>query len=139
MKQFQSITIQARVNAPMEKIWKCWNLPEHIMQWNHASDDWHTTAAKNDLRPGGVFLFRMEAKDGSYGFDFSGVYDEVIPFEKIAYTMGDERKVVIKFSVEDNRTNIVMTFDAEDENSLEMQEAGWQSILNHFKSYVEAL
>lgn len=131
------IKISATVNAPVEKVWKCWTEPEHIKKWNHASEDWHTTAAVNDLRVGGTFLSRMEAKDGSFGFDFSGVYDEVKLYEIIAYKLGDERKVRITFTRDGECTEIVEVFDAESTNSIEMQQAGWQSILDNFKHYTE--
>jgi uncharacterized protein YndB with AHSA1/START domain len=133
------ITIEATINAPIERVWKCFTESEHIKLWNSASEDWHTTAAENDLRPGGKFLSRMEAKDGSFGFDFSGIYDEVIEHEAIAYTLDDERRVRINFHCEDNQTKVREDFEAERTNSLEMQKSGWQSILDHFKSYVEGL
>jgi uncharacterized protein YndB with AHSA1/START domain len=139
MNNNQVITIEATINAPIEKVWHYWTEPEHIKQWNSASDDWHTTAAENDLRVGGKFLSRMEAKDGSFGFDFSGIYDEINLHETIAYTLGDERKVSITFHGEDNKTKVIEAFDAENTNSLEMQKSGWQSILDHFKNYVEGL
>jgi uncharacterized protein YndB with AHSA1/START domain len=133
----QKITIKATVDAPIEKVWRYWTEPEHIKLWNNASEDWHTTAAENDLRVGGTFLSRMEAKDGSFGFDFSGVYDEVLLHKTIAYTLGDTRTVKITFTSEDEKTKVVETFEAESENSIEMQEAGWQSILDNFKHYAE--
>lgn len=139
MSDHQIITITTTVNAPKEIVWKCWTEPEHIKKWNNASEDWHTTTATNDLRAGGRFLSRMEAKDGSFGFDFSGIYDEVKLYETIAYTLGDSRKVKITFSSKDNRTDIIEAFDAEDMNSLEMQRSGWQSILDNFKRYTEGL
>lgn len=139
MSNNQIITIEATVNAPIETVWHYWTEPEHIKQWNSASEDWHTTTAVNDLRVGGKFLSRMEAKDGSFGFDFSGIYDEVVQYETIAYTLGDERRVRITFSKDDNNTKIIEAFDAEDTNSMEMQKNGWQSILDHFKRYVESL
>ncbi len=132
------ITIEALVNAPVEKVWEFWTSPKHIMQWNNASDDWHTTKAENDVRVGGSFSSRMEAKDGSFGFDFGGVYDEVKPNEVLAYTLGDDRKVKIQFSQEGNQTKITETFGAEEMNPIAMQEFGWQSILNNFKKYTEA-
>jgi uncharacterized protein YndB with AHSA1/START domain len=107
------------------------------MQWNNASDDWHTPRAENDLRAGGKFSARMEAKDGSMGFDFGGVYDEVKENEYIAYTMGDDRKVEVTFSAQGNETEIEETFEAEDTNPLEMQKSGWQAILDNFKNYTE--
>ena len=135
--QVSSITIEATVQAPVEKVWKFWTAPEHIVKWNNASEDWHTPRAENDLRPGGKFLSRMEAKDGSFGFDFGGVYDEVRTHELIAYTLGDGRKVKIEFSSKANETKIVEIFEAENVNSIEIQRTGWQSILNNFKKYSE--
>src|ERR1700738_317181 len=103
------ITVSATVNSPVEKVWQFWNAPEHIMQWAHASDDWHTTRSENDLRVGGTFVSRMEAKDGSFGFDFGGVYDAVKTNELIEYTLGDGRKVVVSFSGNGNETQVVET------------------------------
>ena len=107
------------------------------MRWNNASPDWHTPRAENDLRVGGRFLSRMEAKDGSAGFDFTGIYDAVVPMERIAYTMDDGRKAAITFAPEGEGTHIAVTFDPESENSLEMQQSGWQAILDNFKKYAE--
>lgn len=132
------ITVENTVNAPVEKAWAYYTSPEHIMQWNSASDDWHTPSAENDLRAGGKFSSRMEAKDGSMGFDFWGIYDEVKPNKYIAYTMGDGRKAHITFSELDNKTHISVSFEAETENSLELQKGGWQAILDNFKKYTEA-
>jgi uncharacterized protein YndB with AHSA1/START domain len=132
-----AITIEATINAPAEKVWELWTNPEHIKQWNNASDDWHTTKAENDVRTGGKFSSRMEAKDGSWGFDFSGVYDDVKKNELIAYTMGDGRKVKVDFSETENKTKVVETFDPESQNPVEMQRSGWQSILDNFKKYAE--
>ncbi|MDB5284050.1 MAG: Activator of Hsp90 ATPase 1 family protein [Bacteroidota bacterium] len=134
----KSITIETTVKALPEKVWKFWSLPEHITKWNNASDDWHTPRAENDLRVGGKFSARMEAKDGSFGFDFGGVYDEVKNNQLIAYTLGDGRKVKITFSAIGNDTKVTETFDAENTNPIEMQKNGWQAILNNFKKYVEA-
>lgn len=131
------ITVEATVNAPVEKIWKLWTTPEHITKWNNASPDWQTPTAENDLRVGGKFLSRMEAKDGSFGFDFWGIYDEVKTNERIAYTLGDERKVEIIFKSQGNATIVTETFEAEGENSIELQQQGWQGILNNFKKYAE--
>jgi uncharacterized protein YndB with AHSA1/START domain len=133
-----SITVESTVNAPVEKVWAFWNAPEHITKWCTATEEWHTPRAENDLRVGGSFLSRMEAKDGSFGFDFSGIYDEVKPNEKIAYTMADGRKVKIVFSGNKNETKIIETFDAENQNPVEMQKDGWQAILNNFKKYAES-
>ncbi|MCR8642914.1 SRPBCC family protein [Paenibacillus sp. N1-5-1-14] len=132
------ITIETTVQAPVEKVWAYWNEPQHITKWNTASEEWHTTKAENDLRVGGNFSSRMEAKDGSFGFDFGGVYDEVNVNELIAYTMGDGRKVKITFTSEGDTTKIVEVFDAEASNPVEMQQAGWQAILNNFKKYSES-
>jgi uncharacterized protein YndB with AHSA1/START domain len=133
------ITVQTVVNAPIEIVWESWNNPEHITKWAFASPEWHTPWAKNDLRAGGSFSSRMEAKDGSFGFEFGGVYDAVATNEHIAYTMGDGRKVNIHFTAEGNGTKVVESFDAESENSIDMQQAGWQAILDNFKNYTEQL
>ncbi len=133
----KSITVQAIVDAPVEKVWKLWTNTKHITKWNSASDDWHTPKAENDLKPGGHFVFRMEAKDGSFGFDFEGTYDEVKTNEQIAYTLADGRKVQITFEDKGNTTKVVETFEAETENPVDMQKSGWQAILNNFKKYAE--
>jgi uncharacterized protein YndB with AHSA1/START domain len=131
------ITVKSTVNAPISKVWEYWNAPEHITKWNSASPDWHTPKSENDLRVGGRFTARMEAKDGSFGFDFGGTYDEVIPHEKIAYTMDDGRKTDISFITDGTETKVIETFDAESENPIEMQQGGWQAILDNFKNYTE--
>jgi uncharacterized protein YndB with AHSA1/START domain len=133
----QKITIEATINASLAKVWQYYTEPKHITLWNNASDDWHTTRAENDLRQGGKFLYRMEAKDGSFGFDFGGVYDEVKANELIGYTMEDGRKAKIVFASADDRTKIVIDFDAETENPIELQRDGWQAILDNFKKYVQ--
>jgi len=133
----QAITITANVNAPVDKVWKLWTTPSDIMQWNAASDDWHTTHAETDLRAGGQFLARMEAKDGSFGFDFGGTYEEVIPNQKLMYVLGDGRRVDVTFERNGNQTNVKETFDPEPENSIELQRNGWQAILDNFKKYAE--
>ena len=133
----QKITIKTIINAPVEKVWTYWTEPEHIKKWNNASEDWHTTKAENDLRVGGKFISRMEAKDGSLGFDFGGIYDEVKVYDFISYTLGDERKVRITFVRSQDKTEITEEFQAENENSIEMQEMGWQAILDNFKRYTE--
>lgn len=132
-----AITIEATVNAPVEKVWKFWSTPEDIIKWATPSPDWHTPRAENDLRTGGKFLSRMEAKDGSFGFDFGGVYDDVKTNELIEYTLGDGRKVVTHFTKKGNETKIVQTFDPETQNPVEYQQAGWQAILDSFKNYAE--
>jgi uncharacterized protein YndB with AHSA1/START domain len=132
-----NITVEATVNAPVEKVWNFWTSPEHIIKWNSPSEDWHTPKAENDLRVGGSFTSRMEAKDGSFGFDFGGVYDEVKTNELITYTLGDGRKVEIQFTANGDNTTVTESFDTESENPVEMQRAGWQAILENFKKYTE--
>lgn len=134
-----NITVEATINASVQKVWECWTEPKHITKWCFASDDWHAPIAENDLRIGGSFMSRMEAKDGRFGFDFGGVYDGVTTHEHISYTMEDKRKVSITFDGDANSTKVVETFEAETENPVEMQQAGWQAILNNFKKYVESL
>ena len=125
--------------APLERVWECWTNPEHITEWNAASDDWHTPQATNDLREGGTFTSRMEAKDGSVGFDFTGTYTSVIPHKKIAYVMEDGRTVEVDFEdLGGGEVTVRETFQAEQENPLDMQKQGWQAILDRFKGYVEA-
>jgi uncharacterized protein YndB with AHSA1/START domain len=131
------ITVENTVDAPVAKVWEYWNKPEHITKWCFASDDWHTPWAKNDLRTGGNFSSRMEAKDGSMGFEFGGTYDEVRENEYIAYTMGDGRKVNVKFDANGNSTHVTENFEAENTHSIEMQKGGWQAIMDNFKKYVE--
>ncbi len=135
--EFTKIAVETTVNASIEKVWQYWTDPKHIEKWNNASDDWHTPHAENDLRIGGKFLSRMEAKDGSFGFDFEGIYSEVIPFEKIKYGLEDGREVETNFTGNEEITKVATTFDAENENPIEMQKGGWQAILNNFKKYVE--
>jgi uncharacterized protein YndB with AHSA1/START domain len=132
------ITVETVVNAPINSVWKKWTNPDDIVKWNNASDDWHTTRAENDLKVGGKFLSRMEAKDGSMGFDFSGTYNTVKPNEIIEYTADDNRKVQVHFFDGDDKTTIIEVFEAENENPIEMQKLGWQSILNNFKKYTES-
>ncbi len=133
-----AITVEATIKAPLAKVWKFWTKPEHIMQWNNASVDWHTPRAENDLRVAGKFLSRMEAKDGSSGFDFEGVYEEVKTYELIVYSLGDDRKVKVVFTSFGNETEIAETFDVENTNPVDMQRDGWQAILNNFRKYCEA-
>lgn len=131
------ITVKSSVNAPVSKVWDYWNTPEHITKWNSASPDWHTPKSENDLRVGGRFTARMEAKDGSFGFDFGGTYNEVVPHEKISYTMDDGRKTDVMFIPDGNGTKVIETFEAEETNPVEMQQGGWQAILDNFKKYTE--
>lgn len=134
-----AITVQVTVNTPVEKAWKIWNAPEHITKWCTGSPDWHTPRAENDLRIGGTLHSRMEAKDGSAGFDFVATYSDIQKHKTIAYTMEDGRKVTITFSTDGKTTTLVETFDAENENPIELQREGWQTILNNFKAHVEAI
>jgi uncharacterized protein YndB with AHSA1/START domain len=134
-----NITVEAIINAPVETVWQCWTEPKHIVNWNNASDDWHTTEATNDLKIGGKFSSIMAAKDGSFSFDFWGIYDAVETHKLIAYTLGDGRDVTISFSQKDNQTMVTEVFEPEDENTIELQKGGWQAILNNFKKYVESL
>jgi len=136
-KVLTRIKIKASIKASIDKVWKCWTTPEDIVKWNYASDDWHSPRAENDLRTGGKFTTRMEAKDGSIGFDFGGIYGKVIINELIEYTTDDDRKVKVSFTPLNNNTKVTETFDAESENTIEVQHDGWQSILNNFKKYVE--
>ena len=133
-----TITVQADVMAPIEKAWEYWTGPEHITQWNSASPDWHCPSATNDLRPGGNFTAVMAAKDGSFSFEFGGTYDEVVHHKLITYAMGDGRRVRVEFEPIGDETRITETFDPENENPHEMQQAGWQAILNNYKKYVES-
>jgi uncharacterized protein YndB with AHSA1/START domain len=131
------VMVETTIQTPVERVWKYWTEPEHIIKWNNASDDWHTPIAENDLRVGGKFLSRMEAKDGSFGFDFTGVYEAVRINEGISYILEDGRKVNITFISQGNETKIIEAFDPETENSIELQKEGWQAILDNFKRYAE--
>lgn len=132
------ITVKTTVKAPVRHVWNCWIQPDHITQWNFASDDWHAPSAINDLRPGGHFVFRMEARDGSMGFDFEGEYDSVQPLESISYRIADGRKVNIRFESDGNETHVFETFEPESVNPAELQRGGWQAILDNFKNYTES-
>ena len=131
------ITIESTIMAPVEKVWEYWTKPEHITRWAFASEEWHTPWAKNELRPGGSFTSRMEAKDGTMGFDFGGVYHAVQSNEYIEYTIADGRKVTITFTKQGKATKIVESFEPEKMNSEDMQRRGWQAILDNFKKYTE--
>ncbi|HSG35979.1 MAG TPA: SRPBCC family protein [Paracoccaceae bacterium] len=131
------ITVEAIVMAPLETVWRAWTTPADIMAWNAASDDWHTTASTVDLRPGGIFSSRMEAKDGSFGFDFAGTYTRVEPYSLIEAQFGD-RVMSVAFVETGEGVTVVETFDAEETNPPEMQRQGWQAILNRFKAHVES-
>lgn len=134
-----TISIQTIVNAPIDKVWESWTNPKHIMQWNNADASWHTTSAENNLQVGGTFKSRMEAKDGSMGFDFEGVYEAVEKNKLIQYVLGDGRNVRIDFKENGNQTEITELFEAEEEHPINFQRDGWQSILDNFKKYTEAL
>lgn len=131
------ITVETLVHAPIDKVWKAYTTAEDIMQWNAASDDWHTPRAEVDLRVGGKFLSRMEAKDGSVGFDFEGTYHEVVEHRRLAYSLGD-RQVTADFDETADGVRVRVGFDAEETFSAEQQRDGWQAILDRFARYVEA-
>ncbi|RKS53391.1 uncharacterized protein YndB with AHSA1/START domain [Gillisia mitskevichiae] len=133
----EEIKISTIVNADIKSVWEKWILPEHIKNWYYASEDWHCPKVENDLKENGNFNIRMEAKDGSMGFDFEGFYTEVVEFKYIAYKMTDGRKVGITFSKNEKGILITETFEAETQNSIEMQKQGWQAILDNFKKYAE--
>jgi uncharacterized protein YndB with AHSA1/START domain len=131
-----TITVETHVRATLAEVWRAYTTPEDIRQWNAASDDWHTTAASVDLRPGGAFSSRMEARDGSFGFDFAGTYTAVTPGELIAYDFGD-RTARVEFIDGEEGVTVRVTFDPEAENPADMQRDGWQAILDNFKRHVE--
>ena len=137
MSSNNKIKVETLVSLPVEKVWKLWNTPEHITRWNFASVDWHSPTAINDLQQGGKFSYRMEAKDGSEGFDFEGQYEEVVENKLIKYRLGDGREVEVVFKPVDNATYIEETFEAESENLEEIQRQGWQAILENFRKYAE--
>ncbi|MCW8980806.1 SRPBCC family protein [Altibacter sp.] len=137
MKKTDRIKVSVMVDAPLETVWAYWVTPKHITKWNQASPDWHTPRATNDFKEGGHFNYRMEAKDGSVGFDFTGMYTEIKEKERIAYTLDDGRGVRVTFMPKDDGVLVEETFDPENENSKDLQRAGWQAILDTFKFYVE--
>lgn len=130
------IIVETIVNAPIEKVWLAYNSPEHIVKWNAASEDWHTTSSSVDLREGGKFSSRMEAKDGSFGFDFAGTYTKIIENKLIEYSFG-ERTAKVEFSEVSGGVKVVVEFESEETHSVEQQQQGWQAILNSFRGYVE--
>lgn len=132
------ITVETLVQASLGQVWDAWNNPEDITRWNSAQDDWHTTRSAVDLREGGKFSARMEARDGSAGFDFEGTYTRVVPHETIEFRMSDGREVKVEFARRADGVLVKETFDAETENSPELQRSGWQAILDNFGRYVEA-
>ena len=133
------ITVSTTVNAPVEKAWKAFTTPADIEKWNAAAETWHCPKAENDLQPGGKFTFVMAAKDGSFAFDFGGVYDDVKTNELIAYTIGDGRKVVVSFEGNGDTTTVTEVFEAEGINPIEMQQGGWQAILDSYKKHTESV
>jgi uncharacterized protein YndB with AHSA1/START domain len=131
-----TITVETLVHAPLAEVWRAYTTPADILHWNAASDDWHTTRATVDLRPGGTFLSRMEAKDGSFGFDFAGTYTAIVPLERIGYTFGD-RTCIVEFIAGESGVTVRVTFDAETEHTEDQQRQGWQAILDRFAAHVE--
>lgn len=134
-----NITIETLVHAPINLVWDTWNSPNHVVHWNHASDDWHSPKADNNFVVGGKFVYRMEAKDNSFGFDFSGTYEEIVDKKRVVTRLDDNRLVKTEFHVENDSVRIVDTFEAEDQNSIELQRVGWSAILNNYKLYTESL
>ncbi|MFD2601849.1 SRPBCC family protein [Flavobacterium suzhouense] len=131
------ITVEATIAAGKDKVWDYYTNPKHIVNWNFASDDWYCPSAENDMRVGGKYSSRMEAKDGSFGFDFEAIYDEVVDNNRIVYTIADGRKVMVGFQEKDGKTDVEVVFEAESQNPVEMQKGGWQAILDNFKKYAE--
>lgn len=131
----EQINIDVMIEAPLAEVWKAYTTPADIVQWNAASDDWHTTRAEVDLRVGGTFVSRMEARDGSAGFDFAGTYTDIVPNERIAYDFG-ERSAIVTFTRNESKTRVTVTFDAEESHPLDMQRAGWQAILDRFAAHM---
>jgi uncharacterized protein YndB with AHSA1/START domain len=137
MNANEMIHTEVTVHVPVEQAWKFWTQPEHIIKWNFASKDWHCPKAKNDLQNGGTFNYRMESRDKTMGFDFYGTYDDVVLHEKIDYTLGDDRKVQIRFVADGPVTHVLQDFEAETQNPTEMQKFGWQAIMDNYKEYAE--
>ena len=134
----EKIEVKATIKGSTEKIWRYYTQPIHIMKWNFANNDWSCPHAENDLRVGGHFTYRMEAKQGQQGFDFEGTYDEVEDQEKIAYTLEDDREIIVTFERLGEHTLVTVAFDADKEHSRQQQQEGWQAILDNFKDYVES-
>jgi uncharacterized protein YndB with AHSA1/START domain len=137
--EVRKITVEVKVNKSIEPVWKYWTQPDHILNWNHASDDWHTVRAVNELKVGGKFLYRMEAKDRSFGFDFESNYEVVNDKQELTYIMSDGRRASTIFQSKELETTVTTTFDPENENPIELQRVGWQAILNNFKKYAESI
>lgn len=134
-----AIVVEVWINESVEKVWDCWTNPKHITGWNFASDDWYCPKAENNLKVGGKFSYRMESKNGEIGFDFEGVFSGISKKKEIQYLLGDSRKVAVTFEPVGEQTRVVESFEAENENSRELQQAGWQAILNNFKKYTESV
>lgn len=139
MSDKTTITVSTQVNAPIETVWKAWTEPEHITQWNFAHESWQCPSATNDVQSGGRFCWRMEARDGSAGFDYTGQYTEVNKPNEISLKLDDERQVVISFVLQGDAVLVTETFEIEDLNSADMQRQGWQAILDNFKKHAESL
>jgi uncharacterized protein YndB with AHSA1/START domain len=139
MSQYPIIQIEALIDAPKALVWEAYNDPSHVVKWNAASDDWFCPAASNEVKDGGRFNYRMEARDGSFGFDFTGTYVRVYPGESLRYKLDDDRNVGVDFVDHGDGVRLVVRFEPEHENSLELQREGWQAILNRFKAYAESL
>lgn len=135
----KSITVETSIVSDLDTVWKAWTEPEHITQWNFASDDWCCPKAQNQVVPNGAFSWRMEAKDGSMGFDFNGVYETVSPGKKLSYTLEDGRKTTVEFSENTGTVVVRETFETENTHTDEQQRAGWQAILENFKKHVESI
>ncbi len=131
------ITVQATLNAPAKKAWDYYTDPKHITQWNFADPSWHCPSASNDMRVGGTYSARMEAKDGSFGFDFGAVYTQLDPGKSFTYKIGDGREATVQFLEKNGATDVTVEFEAENQNPVEMQRGGWQAILNNYKNYTE--
>ena len=136
-KNPEIITVKTIIKVKPEKLWAYYNEPQYITQWKYASDDWHTVTADNDLRVGGEYTYRMEAKDKSDGFDFKAVYNEIVPFKSLSFTLDDSRKVNVEFIDKGEETEIRETFEADDVMTIEGQRLGWQTILDNFKKFAE--
>lgn len=139
MKNKKLIEIETHVESGIEKVWECWTNPDHIIKWNFASADWCCPRAQNDLQVGAKFVFHMEARDGSLGFDFAGTYTRIEPYKLIEYQIEDGRMVTVTFGRHHNKTKIKEAFEPEGMNPPELQKAGWQSILDNFKKHVESI
>lgn len=137
MNELKTITLETLVSVSLEKAWETWIQPQHVTQWNFASPDWHCPSAQTELKVGGKFSSRMEARDGSFGFDFWGIYDEIVPLSLLRITMGDGRKMEVRFEPLNSKVKVTERFETEDLNTAERQREGWQAILNNYKAYAE--